>query len=413
MSAEKNLPSAGREFERGFGWTLALSTAAHVLILGGLLLVPGVRLEPQPKLQSYSVDLVDPNKLGGTNLIAGSKGKSAAPPKVEPAKAKAPEPPPPPPQAAEPEPPPPPPPDEAKPEPPPPEEAAKPPAPPKEEPQPDEKAIALDRKVEPTPTPVQIAKAEPPTIAPTVPKPIPPTAPPTQPRPRATNTIAKAQATHTAPAKAVAKAKTTPTPAKAAKGQATPTKAPAQAVAKANASPAAKGKASPGPKTAGSPAKAGASPGAKSTPGVDPKARDDRIAAAIKRIEEQAGTRGGGAGGSSGDTPGGPISIGPGEGAGGEVRGVAFIMYTNRLEAMIKEKWVWAGQDPTLRADIAFNILSGGEVVNVRTVASSGDVNYDRRAETAVRAAAPFPPPPAEYQAEFETVGFVYTFEPN
>jgi len=375
VTNEKHLPSSQREFERGFAWTLLLSAAAHALIIGALLLAPGFVLRPQPQLKSYTVDLVDPSKLGGTNLIAGSKGKAPEPPKVEPAKAKAPEPPPPPPQEKAPEPPQP----EAKgPEPP---AAPKPPEPPKAA---DGRAIALEKKAQPTPTTAQeVAKAAVPTAAKA----------PTIAKVEAKPTVAKALATATAPAKA------------AAKSQATATKSAAQAVAKAQASP---------PKPDSAAAKAAA---AKVTPAAAGKgtgeSRDDKIAAAIKRIEKQAGTRGGGSGTAPGDTPGGPISLGPGEGAGGEVRSLATIMYTNRIQAMIKEKWAWAGANRSLRADIGFNILPTGEVINLRTVAPSGDSNYDELAETAVRAASPFPAPPEECQEEFETQGFLYTFEPE
>lgn len=381
MSAERNLPSAGGEFERGFGWTLALSAAAHAALLAALVLAPGFVLRPEPKVASYTVDLVDPSRIGGTNLVEGSKGRAAAPPKVEPVKAKAPEPPPPPPPAAPPEPPPPPP--EVKAEPPPVKEAPKPPVAAA-----DPDAVALGKGIEPTPTPVEVARAAVPTFTPVPATPVP----------------AKT-ATREQPTAVVAKASPTSAPKVAAKP------APSATAVRVAAKPAAKAPPATAPPAA---AKAPAAAAAKPSPGSgEGKARDDRIAAAIKRIEQQAGARGGGAGGGRGDGPGGPISIGPGEGAGGEVRGIAFIMYINRIEAMIKQKWVWGGPDRTLKADIGFAVLPSGEVVDVRTVASSGDPTYDRSAETAVRAASPLPPPPDEFQAEFAAVGFVYTFEPN
>lgn len=376
MSAERNLPSAGGEFERGFGWTLALSAAAHVALLGALVLVPGFVLRPEPPLLSYTVDLIDPSRLGGTNVVAGSKGKVAAPPKVEPAKAAPPEPPP---EVAKVEPPPPPPPPEPKVEPPPPpaKEEVKPPEPPKVEE--DLDAVALEKKSEPT-------------------------------KPRSTPTAAPVKAAPTSAPKVVAKAKATATAVKVAAKAAPPTAA--KPVAAATKPVAKTTPVKPGAKAA--PPKPDAkAPPATPAAGVDPQGRDDRIAAAIKRIEQQAGARGGGSGGGAGDGPGGPISIGPGEGAGGEVRGIAFIMYINRIEAMIKQKWVWGGPDRSLKADIGFAVLPSGEVVDVRTVVSSGDPTYDRSAETAVRAASPLLPPPEEYQTEFATVGFVYTFEPN
>jgi colicin import membrane protein len=405
VTNEKSLPSSQREFERGFGWTLLLSGVAHVLVIIALVVAPEFALRPQPQMKSYSVDLVDPSKLGGTNLVSGSKGKVPDPPKVEPAKAKAPEPPPPEPEKAEP-PPPEPPPEAKAPEPPaaPPKPEVKPPEPP----QPDEKAIALEKKSEPTPTrPQEVAKVE------------VPTEPPPPPTAKVEPTVAKVEPTKPKPT--VAKPQVTATPAKAAaKPQATATKGQPQAVAKAQTTPGAKPNTTPArattPGKATTPAKP-TTPGKGATPADakgqgEAQARDDRIAAAIKRVQQQEGTRGGGSGGGSGPGTGGPTSIGPGEGTGGEVRSLATIMYTNRIQAMIKDKWAWAGAK-TLKADIGFNILPTGEVANVRTVASSGDAHYDRLAETAVRAASPFPAPPAECAEEFETAGFLYTFEPE
>ncbi len=138
--------------------------------------------------------------------------------------------------------------------------------------------------------------------------------------------------------------------------------------------------------------------------------RDARIAEAIKRVEQQAGARGGGSG-SEGTGPGGPISMGPGEGVGGVVRGVEFILYKNRVESTIKEKWAWAGRQKNLRAVVAFVILESGEIANVRTVVSSGDAGYDQLAERAVRAVSPLPPPPPEYREEF--ANYELTFEPQ
>jgi len=327
------------EWDRQLWWMIGASGGAHIAALVLLLLIPHSFLHHPPPMVSYSVDLVAPDKIGGSNTIEGGKGRvekapmAAAPPvpKVEPPK------PPPPPKV-----------DASKPEPPKvepkPQEVVKPepkPEPPKVEEKPKDEVAINVKKVE---APV-------PTVAPAVPS------PQAKPAPPSPKVVAKAEPAKPAPP--------------------------------------------PSPKVDAKAAKEAAAA----------KQRDDRIAAAIKRVEQQAGTRGGGTGSKPGEQPGGPISVGPGEGAGGTVRGVEYLLYYNQIINTIKQRWAWAQRDRRLEAVVRFSITETGEVLNVRITHPSGDASYDASVERAVRAANPLQPPPEGYRKEFSDVEL--TFSPE
>jgi TonB family protein len=103
------------------------------------------------------------------------------------------------------------------------------------------------------------------------------------------------------------------------------------------------------------------------------------------------------------------MSVGPGTGAGGAVRGVEYLLYYNHMMTRIKESWAWAGQGGSLEAVVAFRITPAGEIVEVRTLHSSGDPTYDLSVERAVRGAGVLGPPPETYRSEFES-GVEITF---
>jgi TonB family protein len=335
MTQEQNpIPLGEPEWDRGLWHMVVASGVLHVVAITLLIVVPYTFLHRPPALKSYTVDLVAPEHLGGTNMIAGGKGRvegqpMAAAPKVEVPK-------PPPPKVEQPKPP------EPKPEPQkveppkpePPKEVAKPepkPEPAKPKPQPKENEMVLAEKVKKPEPPKAVAKAEPP-----------------KPQP----------------------------------------KADAKAAEKAAAE------------------KAAAEKAAKEAAAVH--ARDQHIEAAIKRMQQQMGKRGAGSGTKAAEQPGAPISVGPGEGAGGTVRGVEYLLYYNQMINRIKQAWAWAGANQTLEATVRFNITENGEVVNVRITQPSGDPSYDASVERAVRAANPLPPPPETYRKEFSDVELIF-----
>jgi len=328
-------------------WRMVFASAVlHVVALAVLMLVPHVWVPRPPPLQSYTVDLVAPDKLGGNNLLQGGKGRAAGPvmaaaavpPKVEPPK-----------------------PPEPKPEPPKPEVVVKPPeAKPPEPP-----------KVEEQPKPNEVALAEKPTqVAPTPTR--PPSAPTARPTPAPSPPL-------------VAKVEPPPKPQPP-----TPPKLTAKEI---EARKAAEAKAAAQEKAAKEAAQ-----------------RDQRIAAAIKRVEQQ-GVRGGGSGTKAEGQPGGPISAGPGEGVGGAVRGVEYLLYYNQMINRIKQSWAWASRNDALEATVHFGITETGEVVDVRITHSSGDASYDASVERAVRTVNPLAAPPLAYRKEFSDVEL--TFRPS
>jgi TolA protein len=371
------------EWEAGLWWMVLASGTLHVLLIAAALFAPISFGMHRPAPVSYTVDLIAPERLGGTNMVAGGKGRTTAPPLV------AAEPAPPAPKVEEPksvaavEP-------EKAPQPPKPE-AVKAPEPPKAEPAPPQAAS----KPEPEPlAPPKVEEAKP------HPKPKEPEPKPkaVEPKPNPHDMVIKDKAK--APEPQPAKPAASPQAAKAE-----PVKAP---------SPKAAQKAESGSQKAGAAPKAGAQKKAEAKVAKAAGAGSDldtRIAAAIKRVEQQSGVRGGGLGSKSGESPGGPVGVGPGEGVGGAVAGFEYLLYLNQLTARLKQNWAWAGADRNRKAVVRFSILETGEVVDVRITEASGDPTYDASVERAVRAANPMPPPPEAYRKQFSDVEYTFTPE--
>ena len=395
---------APRGMERGLVATIVVSALIHAGAIGLLITIPGRFLSDPQQLQSYTVDLIAPNVVGGTNLVAGAGPKPAPPaaevgPVVPPAaesktvgaQAALPKPPKssaqgpqaPPPAAAKPEP---------KPEPPKPEPAkAKPIAeakpPPRAEPPPKTKA-------DPPKLPVKSADSKA--------KPLKPAAkaeqvskakaePPPKPKPAQTKPVAKAEPP--------AKPDTKPN-------------AEAKANAEAKPKPDVKAKAEAKPKPVDPAAKAAEQRDQAINAAVERRAAeaaqatkaDKQIAAAVQRRAAQVEKGGGGAVAGIG----GPISSGPGSGAGGTPTDLQFVLYHGRMIERIKSAWAWTGADRSLSVVIQFNLAPDGQVRNVRTIQSSGDPSYDASAERAVRAVNPLEPVPDKYRDDFATIELTF-----
>ncbi len=313
-----------------------VSATIHVVALALAIAVPYSRRDNSPKPVSYTVDLVAPDRLGGTNI----------PGRVKPPQPKAAAAPPPPPAAA------------------PEVPAPKPPEP-----------VKL---VQPEP------KKEPPPVA------AKPEVPP--------------------PPKPVAKPKEAEKP---------PVKVSAKKVEKAKPAPAEQ-KAEPAKEKAAAKKPDTATPNeAKATSAetlqqqreaIAAKLRDERLAAAVQRaqtrVEENQDATGNGTGDGSL-----PASYGPGEGAGGVLKGLDWIMYKNRVETLIRENWAWTGADRALEATVTFGITESGEVVNFRVDRSSGDLTYDASIERAIKGVSPLPPPPEAYREEFSRYELTFNAE--
>jgi TonB family protein len=297
-----------------------VSAALHITAVALVVAIPYSLRNQEPKLVSYSVDLVAPDRLGGTNIPAAVK----VPPKPE-----APAPPPPPAAAVN------------APEPPPVEKKKEvaPPPPPKEE------AKPKDKPKEKPPVKVSAKKEE------------KPKAPP------------KEQAKPEAKAK---KAEAKPAPAKKEE---------------ANSEAAAK----------------------EARDAIAARLREERIAAAVKRAQSEVKEQeavGNGAG-----TGAGPAAIGPGEGIGGTLKGIEWIMYKNRVETMIRENWVWTGANHALETVVTFGIAENGDIVDFQVQKPSGDPTYDASIERAIKGVSPLPPPPEAYRNEFSQYELTFNAE--
>lgn len=263
--------------------------------------------------------------------------------------------------------------------------------------------LAAAPKIEPPkPPPPKAEEPKPPEPKPEPPKPEPEKVEPPkevakpqpQPEPKENEAVLAEKVKKIEPPPPPTVAKPAPTP------QAKPAAQP-QAVAKAEPP---KAQVKPDPKAAAEAAKAAKEAAAAHE-------REERLAAAVKRVEAQMGKRGAGTGTKAGEQPGGPLSVGPGEGAGGSIKGVEYLLYYNQMINRIKQAWVWAGAKRELEASVRFNITATGEVVNVRITHPSGDASYDVSVDRAVRASNPLSPPPESYRKEFSDVEL--TFQPG
>jgi colicin import membrane protein len=344
-----------REFDRGLWRMVLVSGALHAVAIMLVLLVPySIMHRPLP-LTSYTVDLVGADKVGGTNLVPGGKGRVESPPLV----AARPEPKVEPPKIAKAEPP-----SDAK----PPE--VKPPEPQKVEPQPPKQVAS---KPEPQPPPVEVKPAE---------------------APKAPQAKAEAKPKEEAVVAQKVEKVVPPAPPSPPKAAAAPKPEPPKSAVAAASKNAA--------------AKADAAAAKKAAEAAAAHERDERILAAVRRVEHQTGARGGGTAQKAGDKPGGPVSVGPGQGAGGQFMGLEYILYYNALRTRLRDNWAWAGTDAKLEAVVRFGITETGDVVGVRITQSSGDASFDNSVERAVKAINPMPPPPEAHRKEFADVEWTF-----
>jgi len=329
------------EWDDRFTRMLGVSAAAHMAAIVALLFLPG-RGAPRPQpLVAYTVEITDPNALGGRvppgppgRDLSGGPPKPPAPePKGEPA---------PPAQVAK------------VPEPKPAPEPAKPP-----EPKPPEPVARAPEPRPPEPVAKAAAPKPPPELKPEAKKPEPPPQAPAKPEPKPPEPSAQPKAAEGQPEAKPAKPEAEPRPA----------------------APAAR-------------AKAGSPTGSEEVP-----ARD-AYAAAAERWRARAGKAGGGLGGA--DAGSGPIGAGgEGKGGGGQLVGLEFLAYRQQVINTIKAKWTNVIGRPGLIVSIRFQIAPDGEVSDIRVAQSSGNPAYDASALRAVQHASPLPPLPTRYVNEF------------
>lgn len=96
---------------------------------------------------------------------------------------------------------------------------------------------------------------------------------------------------------------------------------------------------------------------------------------------------------------------------GGVTRPPEFFRYMNTLKSYIKSGWRWPDRNANLQVRIQIDIREDGEIVGLRKLISSGNVEFDDSGMRAVQLSNPVPPPPPSVYQYFKTVDI--TFDPR
>jgi TonB family protein len=123
----------------------------------------------------------------------------------------------------------------------------------------------------------------------------------------------------------------------------------------------------------------------------------------LQQLKEHA-TRsptGGGPVLASRETEGGGYGVGAGTGSAGILRNAEFLLYCQTIKKRIQDAWNFAGKNPRLTATVTVGINPDGSLNAVRVSDASRDPAFDDSVVRAIRLAAPFPPPPEKYRAQF------------
>jgi TolA protein len=155
---------------------------------------------------------------------------------------------------------------------------------------------------------------------------------------------------------------------------------------------------------------------AKAEPTPDLRKRLEAVRAGllaehIKELKAKAATSAE-ANGTNEPAEGGPVAattasngrgygVGPSNGSAGIQQDAGFLLYYQQVQKEIKEAFIFAGGNPDLTATVTFGINPDGSLNSTKVVSSSRDPAFDDSVVRAIRRAAPFPPPPDKYRAQF------------
>jgi TonB family protein len=162
-------------------------------------------------------------------------------------------------------------------------------------------------------------------------------------------------------------------------------------------------------------------------PARDPKAKVEKKAAITKPDASgqdraaQTGTAEGTEGGTGlgtglriggGEGPGGGFGPGgPGYGPGG-LANFPYVWYLNTITERVSSNWFSSLVDPGISGSfqtvVYFRIQKNGQVVDVQIEQSSGVTPLDLSAVRAVKASAPFPPLPKEYEETYLGIHLIF-----
>jgi TolA protein len=95
------------------------------------------------------------------------------------------------------------------------------------------------------------------------------------------------------------------------------------------------------------------------------------------------------------------MGVGPGTGSAGMLQDPGFVMYYQDVQDRIRRAWSFAGGNPDLSATVKFGINPDGSLNSLKVTESSRDPAFDDSVTRAIRAAAPFGPPPEKYREAF------------
>ena len=149
-----------------------------------------------------------------------------------------------------------------------------------------------------------------------------------------------------------------------------------------------------------------ARPAARPTPNIRQQMRkvhEQLMAEHLKQMKEEAG-RNPASGGpvlASRATEGKGFGVGAGSGSAGILQNADFLLYCQSIKKRIQDAWNFAGKNPKLTATVTVGINPDGSLNAVRVSDASRDPGFDDSVVRAIRLAAPFPPPPEQYRAQF------------
>jgi TonB family protein len=158
------------------------------------------------------------------------------------------------------------------------------------------------------------------------------------------------------------------------------------------------------PKAAPSPELAKATP--KPTPDLGQQMRNlhEKLMAEHFKQMKDAAARNHGNGGpvlASRETEGRSYGVGAGTESAGILQNAEFLLYCQTVKKRIQDAWNFAGKNPKLTATVTVGINPDGSLNAVRVSDASRDPAFDDSVVRAIRLAAPFPPPPEKYRAQF------------
>ncbi|HZP45102.1 MAG TPA: energy transducer TonB [Candidatus Binataceae bacterium] len=149
----------------------------------------------------------------------------------------------------------------------------------------------------------------------------------------------------------------------------------------------------------------------EATPSVDERLADIRkelLAEHLKTLRAEAekaktahGTESGGPAVANVESAGKGYGLGGGSGSVGIQQDPEFLLYYQTVQKRIKEAWSFLGSNPDLTATVSFGINPDGSLNSIKVEQTSHDPSFDDSVVRAIRRAAPFPPPPAKYRAQF------------